>query len=190
MTPKPTVMGIWLASASERRAQILDDRFGPIHIEAFSDVDETPPSGTVPSQVLAICRRKSEAVPSGHGFQAVVVADTMLEDPDDPNVAIGKAEDELSAASMIKRLSGRRHQVWSATGIQICGDWTFFVESAVVEIDELTIDEIAHLIESDSWVGKAGSYDLAGEMGNHARLVDGDELAVLGFAPSALRLLD
>ena len=99
-------MGIWLASASQRRAQILDDRFGPIHIESLPDVDETPPSGPVPSQVLAICRRKSDAVPSNHGFQAVVVADTMLEDPDDPNVAIGKAEDELSAASMIKRLSG------------------------------------------------------------------------------------
>ena len=78
----------------------------------------------------------------------------MLEDPDDPNVAIGKAEDELSAASMIKRLSGRRHQVWSATGVQICGDWTFFVESAVVQIDELTVDEIAHLIESGSGKGK------------------------------------
>ena len=183
-------MGIWLASASERRAQILNDRIGPIHVEALPDVDESHPSGPVPNQVLEICRRKGDAVPPNHGFQGVVVADTMIEDPDDPNVAIGKAEDELSAVFMIKRLSGRRHQVWSATGVQICGDWTFFVESAVVEIDELNPDEIAHLIETESWKGKAGSYDLAGEMGKHARLVDGDELAVLGFAPSALRLLD
>ncbi|MGB1475722.1 MAG: Maf family protein [Candidatus Poseidoniaceae archaeon] len=183
-------MGIWLASASERRAQILNDRIGPIHVEGLPDVDESHPSGSVPNQVLEICRRKSDAVPQNHGFQGVVVADTMIEDPDDPNVAIGKAEDEFSAVSMIKRLSGRRHQVWSATGVQICGDWTFFVESAVVEIDELNSDEIAHLIETESWKGKAGSYDLAGEMGKHARLVDGDELAVLGFAPSALRLLD
>jgi septum formation protein len=183
-------MGIWLASASERRAQILIDRIGPVHIESLSGVDETHPSGSVDSQVLEICRRKSEAVPNNHGYQGVVVADTMIEDPDDPNVAIGKAQDELSAVSMIKRLSGRRHQVWSATAVQICGDWTFFVESAVVEIDELTADEIAHLIETESWKGKAGSYDLAGEMGKHARLVDGDELAVLGFAPSALKLLD
>ena len=183
-------MGIWLASASKRRAQILNDRFGPVHVEALTDIDETPPSGPVPSQVLTICRRKSEAVSSGHRFAAVVVADTMLEDPDDPNVAIGKADDELEAASMIKRLSGRRHKVWSATGIQICGDWTFFVESAIVEIDELTADDIAHLIKTGSWEGKAGSYDLADEMSRHARMVDGDELAVLGFAPSALRLLD
>ena len=183
-------MGIWLASASQRRAQILNDRIGPVHIEALPDVDETPPSGPVPNQVLAICRRKSQAVPQSHGFQGVVVADTMIEDPDDPNVSIGKASDELTATSMIKRLSGRRHQVWSATGIQICGDWTFFVESAIVEIDELSLDDIVHLIETGSWKNKAGSYDLAGEMGKHARLVDGDELAVLGFAPSALKLLD
>ena len=146
------------------------------------------PSGSVDSQVLEICRRKSEAVPNNHGYQGVVVADTMIEDPDDPNVAIGKAHDELSAVSMIKRLSGRRHQVWSATGVQICGDWTFFVESAVVEIDELTVDEIAHLIETESWKGKAGSYDLAGEMGRHARLVDGDELAVLGFCTKCTKV--
>ena len=184
------IMGVWLASASERRAQILKDRIGSIHIEALADVDETPPSGPVPNQVLEICRRKSEAVPQSHSFQCVIVADTMIEDPDDPNVAIGKAFDELSATSMIKRLSGRRHQVWSATGVQICGDWTFFVESAVVEIDELSDTEIVHLIETGSWKNKAGSYDLAGEMGRHANLVDGDELAVLGFAPSSIKLLD
>ena len=114
----------------------------------------------------------------------------MVGDPDDINAAMGKASDKSGALSMLKRLSGRRHQVWSATGIQICGDWTFFVEFAIVEVDELSIEEIGNLIESGSWIGKAGSYDLAGDMGNHARLIDGDELTVLGFAPSALRLLD
>ena len=190
MTPERLDMGIWLASGSERRAQILRDRYGAVHVEALPDVDETPPTGSVSSQVLAICRRKAAAVPSGHGFNAVLVADTMVGDPDDINAAMGKATDESGALSMLKRLSGRRHQVWSATGIQICGDWTFFVEFAIVEVDELTIEEIGNLIESGSWIGKAGSYDLAGDMGNHARLIDGDELAVLGFAPSTLRLLD
>ena len=183
-------MGIWLASASQRRAQILNDRFGEVHVEALPDVDETPPSGSVSSQVLAICRRKAAAVKPGHGFKAVVVADTMVADPDDINAAMGKASGELEAASMSKRLSGCRHQEWSATGIQICGDWTFFVEAAIVEIEELSIETISELITSKSWVGKAGSYDLAGAMGDYAKLVDGDELTVLGFSPSGLRILD
>jgi len=183
-------MGIWLASASQRRAQILQDRYGDIHIAALDDVDETPPTGSVSSQVMDICRRKAAAVPPSHGYNAVIVADTMVGDPDDPNAAMGKAEDEFQAVSMLKRLSGRRHQVWTATGIEICGDWTFFVECAIVEVAELTIDEIGDLIQSGSWIGKAGSYDLAGEMGQYASLVDGDEMTVLGLAPSAIRLLD
>ena len=83
---------------------------------------------------------------------------------------------------MIKRLSEGVARFGQQQGFRY-GDWTFF-EKAVVEIDELSNDEIAHLIETGSWIGKAGSYDLAGEMGKHAKLVDGDELAVLGFASS------
>tara|TARA_B100000035_G_C21030366_1_gene568110 strand:- start:1851 stop:2420 length:570 start_codon:yes stop_codon:yes gene_type:complete len=182
-------MGIWLASASERRSQILKDRFGDIFIKPLDDVDETHPNGSVSHKVLEICKRKSEAVDFNHGFDFVIVADTMIEDPDDFNSALGKPTDELQATSMLLRLSGRRHKVWSATGIQIAGDWTFFIESALVEFTELTEEQIELLIKSKSWLGKAGAYDLAGMAGDYATLVDGDELAVLGFAPSALNLI-
>ena len=117
-------MGIWLASGSERRAQILKDRIGPVHIEALPDVDESHPYGTVPNQVLEICRRKGDAVPQNHGFQGVVVADTMIEDPDDPNVAIGKAQDEFSEfhsndhiESLICRSSKRRPRMKAIVGL-------------------------------------------------------------------------
>ena len=183
-------MGVWLASGSARRAEILDGMVKPLHVEPLDGVDETPPSGSVEHQVLTICRRKALAVPDGHDFDVVVVADTMVGDPDDPNAALGKPNDAFEAAVMMKHLSGRRHKVWSATGIWFCGDWTFFIESAIVEFSELTDDNIAELVESESWKGKAGAYDLAGDMGKHAKLVDGDELAVLGFAPSALRPID
>ena len=183
-------MGVWLASASTRRAQILEKMIKPLHVEALVDVDETPPTGAVSEQVLAICRRKASAVPKGHGFDIVVVADTMVGDPDDANAAMGKPEDSMHALAMLKHLSGRRHQVWSATGLQVCGDWTFFVEHAVVEFDELSEDVLGKLISSDSWQGKAGAYDLAGMMRSNARLVDGNESTVLGLAASALRLLD
>jgi len=183
-------MGVWLASASKRRAELLGKRCQPLHQEALSNVDETPPSGLVNDQVLTICRRKATTVPDGHGFSIVVVADTMVGDPDDAHASMGKPEDSAHALSMLKHLSGRRHQVWSATGIQVCGDWTFFVESAIVEFDSLSSETLEELIKSESWVGKAGGYDLAGAMGKYAKLIDGDELTVLGFAPSAIRLIE
>ena len=51
-------------------------------------------------------------------------------------------------------------------------------------------DELIELIESDSWVGKAGGYDLAGMMGKHAKLVEGSESTVLGFTQASLEFLD
>ena len=45
------------------------------------------------------------------------------------------------------------------------------------------------MIESNSWVGKAGGYDLAGVMGQHAKLIEGSEYTVLGFTQASLNLL-
>lgn len=64
------------------------------------------------------------------------------------------------------------------------------VEVATVEIDELSAPELAALLDSDSWVGKAGAYDIAGAMGVHGRVVAGDEVCVLGLAPSVIARLD
>ena len=102
------------------------------------------------------------------------------------DLALGKPTDELTAANMLLRLRGRRHRVFSATGIQHEGNWDFFVESAVVEVSDYSDDDLVELVENRSWEGKAGAYDLAGEMGEFAQLVDGAEVCVLGFASSAI----
>ena len=62
--------------------------------------------------------------------------------------------------------------------------------TATVEVDELSAEVLVELLDSDSWKGKAGAYDLAGMMGAHARLVSGDEVCVLGFALTAVEQLE
>ena len=182
-------MNVWLASQSPRRADMLQSLFPNIKCEGFSDVDETPGPGSVDAQVLSICQKKSEAVSDGHGFDLVIVCDTLLADPDDMDSVLGKPSYTVEAAVMLHRLSGRRHQVWSATGILLQGHWRFFVEHAIVEIDTLTDEQLVELVLNDSWKGKAGGYDLAGPMGEYARLVDGHESTVLGIAGEAMELL-
>ena len=91
---------------------------------------------------------------------------------------------------MLHRLSGRRHRVWSSTGIYFSGNWKFFTDSAIVEIKQLSDEELIELVLNKSWLGKAGGYDLAGEMSKYAKLVDGEESTVLGIAESAMELLD
>ncbi len=118
----------------------------------------------------------------------VIVADTLVEDPDEPLAALGQPEDKLAAVSMLLRLSGRRHKVWSASAL-ICpidGIIMNHLSNAIVEFVELSDEDISHLIVTESWVGKAGSYDLAGEARKYAKLVEGDELSVLGLSPSVV----
>jgi len=176
-------MDVWLASQSPRRLALLSPLFPNLEQSGLAHVDETPPSGTVEHQVLTICQRKAKAVPDDG--RLVIVADTMLSDPDDHSLSLGKPRDKGHAATMLYRIIGRHHQVWTATGVRWGGQWRFWCESAIVSIPDLDDDILAELLDSESWVGKAGAYDLHGAMGQYASLVEGEEATVLGLAGQA-----
>jgi septum formation protein len=185
------MVSLWLASQSPRRASMIQSLHPHAHCAGLVGVDETPAStGSVADKVAFICQSKADAVPEGHGFDIVLVCDTVLADPDEVNALLGKPSDAVHAATMLHRLSGRRHQVWSAAGVCVHGHWNYFVESAIVEIDELSDEHLVELVLNESWKGKAGGYDLAGPMGAHARLVDGASSTVLGIPKEAMDLLN
>ena len=180
---------IWLASKSPRRQQMLREIFPNILCQGIEGVDEKPPTGEVDYQVLEICKSKAMAAdlePHVNEYDIVIVCDTMLSDPDDLMLSIGKPKDEIEAAMMLQRLSGRRHQVWSATGIKKAGKWKFYCEYSIVEISPLSDEILVELILSKSWHGKAGGYDLAGPMGQWAQIICGSESTILGIASQAL----
>ena len=183
-------MRILLASASERRGAILRERFANVEQVALQDVDESVPREVLSGQVKKVALRKANAVTVDDAHDVVVVSDTLVEDPDDEQAALGKPTSREQAVSMLLRLRGRRHRVWSATMVHAMGNWHSSVEHAVVEFEDFSDDVLIELIESDSWVGKAGGYDLAGMMGKYAQLIEGTESTVLGFTQSSLDYLD
>lgn len=183
-------MRILLASASERRGAILRERFANVEQVALKDVDESVPREVLSGQVKEVALRKANAVTVDDAHDVVVVSDTLVEDPDDEQAALGKPTSREQAVSMLLRLRGRRHRVWSATMVHAMGNWHSSVEHAVVEFEDFSDDVLIELIESDSWVGKAGGYDLAGMMGKYAQLIEGTESTVLGFTQSSLNYLD
>tara|TARA_B100000003_G_scaffold113681_1_gene101819 strand:- start:945 stop:1529 length:585 start_codon:yes stop_codon:yes gene_type:complete len=183
-------MRILLASASERRGAILRQRFENVEQVALKGVDESVSRQILSNQVKEVASRKAEAVVFNDEFDVMIVSDTLVEDPDDEQAALGKPTSKEQAVAMLLRLRGRRHRVWSATMVHAMGNWHSSVEHAVVEIEDFSDDALVELIESDSWVGKAGGYDLAGMMGKYAQLIEGTEPTVLGFTQSSLDLLD
>ena len=183
-------MQILLASASTRRGLILQNRYSDVVQRPLENVDESVPRGPVSEQVKEVSLRKSNAVSFPVDEDVVVVADTLVEDPDDENAALGQPRDRSHATSMLIRLRGRRHRVWSATSVHALNQWKTSIECAIVEFSDFSDDDLIELIESNSWQGKAGGYDLAGLMGQHATLVEGSESTVLGFTEESLDYLD
>ena len=199
-----TAMKVHLASASTRRFELLNAALKGLNVEfsaspLFSS-EIIPPIGMdVGSQVEKILASKIDSAIAEFTLQLesengipdyILVADTLVEDPDDINIALGQPADRNGAAAMLLRLSGRRHNVWSGTALIYRKESAWVVETevehATVEIDELSSESLSTLLESDSWVGKAGAYDLAGAIGAHARLVAGAKECVLGFAPTII----
>jgi len=183
-------MRILLASASERRGAILREHFSDVEQVALQGVDESVSRQRISEQVREVVSRKADAVSTDQSYDVAVVADTLVEDPDDDHNALGKPNSKEQAVAMLLRLRGRRHRVWSATMVYAVGQWQASVEHALVEIDDFPDEVLVELIESESWVGKAGGYDLAGMMGNHAQLIEGSESTVLGFTQASLDLLE
>ena len=168
----------------------MRERFSNIEQNALKDVNETVPRGFISDQVEQVVSRKANAVKLDASFDVVVVADTLVEDPDDAREALGKPRSKEEAVGMLLRLRGSRHRVWSATMVHAFDQWKTTVEYALVEVEDFPDDVLVELIESDSWVGKAGAYDLAGMMGRYAKLVEGSETTVLGFTQASLQYLE
>ena len=205
---------VHLAAASERRLAWLSEQLSEVDLSAAALVfDEPKPRWGAPveEQVEFTCLAKASAaaregvvsaMAGAEVADVVIVADTIVTDPDDPLMPMGKPDDDQHAMAMLLRLSGNRHRVWSSTALVyppggagehvLHGDWTadFWTDSAVVEFDELSQDRLFELVSSGSWKGKAGAYDMAGDAAPDTRLVEGEEITVLGLAPGAIAALE
>jgi len=203
-------ISITLASTSHRRrawiSEILANSEINLNYHELGEVEPVPNSNVeVSLQTEYACMVKAEAVasqfPDGETQlpSLILVSDTLVEDPDNSSVALGKPEDELIAASTLIRLSGRRHKVWSSTAIldmevgdiELKRGWrlNIWTNSSIVEFDDLDGDLMHKLIRSRSWFGKSGGYDIAGMARSFAKVVQGEEVTVLGFSSDAMEEL-
>ncbi len=200
-----------LASSSSRRRQWLLERYANITLDFGGLIGEESPAPngrSVRDQVDFILNEKIERARLEHHLTISkkeesdspdvasywIVADTLVEDPHDSFLSLGQPRDSISALHMLTNLSGRRHLVWSGTAILDFSDPNVIlhrsIECATVEFNPLSDDEITELIDSDSWQGKAGAYDLAGSAGVHARVISGNEVTVLGLSYPSIEFLD
>lgn len=159
---------IVLASASPRRRELLA-RAG-IEFEVVpADIDETAHAGEEPAAYVArIARAKHDAVASD---RIVLAADTTV--TIDGSI-LAKAADDAEATEMLRRLSGRTHQVLTAFAI---GTVTTTVSTDV----EMVAFDPADYVASGEYRGKAGAYAIQGIGAALVKEVRGSVTNVIGL---------
>jgi len=190
-------MRLVLASASPRRAELL--RAAGFEFETLVvDVDESVrPGERAEDYVRRLAMEKSarameiltEESPAkaGHYVRSVVLgADTAVVIDGD---ILGKPRDDRDAASMLRRLSGRPHQVM--TGVSLRGqEWEASrVETTTVEFSPLGPADIAWYVESGEGRDKAGAYAIQGLASRFIPRVEGSYSNVVGLPMSVVHEL-
>ena len=192
-------MRIFLASASSRRRLWLeaqswvrphDISIVPLDVDESKVIDVSDVSGTVRNVVGLKIESARALLNEDEGGWIGIVSDTMVEDPV-RKMAMGKPRDSNHAREMLSMLSGRSHKVWTCTGILLASgkDDMIYTESADVYFRDLGADALDDLIESGSWTGKAGGYDIHGRASELIEVVKGSEITVLGLSKNSMMAL-
>lgn len=175
---------LYLASASPRRRELLDQVGLSYDVIGGLDVDEARLAGETPDEyVLRLACAKARA---GHHALPVDVddnipvlgADTCITVDGD---VLGKPADRADGLAMLARLSGRSHEVLTAICLQRGVDVFPVLSRTVVTLAELTPAEIEDYWDSGEPVDKAGAYAIQGRAARFITRLEGSYSAVVGL---------
>jgi septum formation protein len=93
----------------------------------------------------------------------------------------GKPADAEDAASMLRKLSGRTHQVISAVSLVSQSRELQTVSISDVTFAALTEAQIAGYLAGDEWQGKAGAYAIQGFAETFITRLSGSYTGVMGL---------
>ncbi|WP_369681241.1 nucleoside triphosphate pyrophosphatase [Chromatium okenii] len=177
---------LYLASSSPRRAELLT-QIGVQFAVIDADCDETPLPAEAPRDyVQRMARLKAntgsaEMVAQQLPLRPILAADTAVI----CNARIlGKPRDVHDAATMLRLLSGRRHQVLTAVALLIPTptpqEWLALSKSDVT-FRTLSEAEIAWYCRTGEPLDKAGSYGIQGYGGLFVTTLNGSYSGVMGL---------
>lgn len=166
-----------LASGSPRRAAILD-QLGIPHVIRAPRLDECVPPGELPAVAARrLAVEKASAVAAAPG-ETVLAADTVVALGDE---VLGKPADVAEAETMIARLAGREHQVFTGLALRRDGRVVSGVERTRVRFRSLAPREPAEYVATGEALDKAGAYGIQGRGAALVERIEGDYFNVVGL---------
>ncbi len=168
-----------LASNSPRRQQLMRDAGFEFTVkvkDTNEDFPKTMPAQEVPAY---LARKKAEAFRQELNNEIVITADTIVVIE---NEILNKPKDVIEASQMLRKLSGRQHQVITGVCLMTQENTESFIDIAQVFFKELTDFEIDYYIKTCRPFDKAGAYgvqDFIGMVG--IPKMEGSYFTVMGL---------
>ncbi len=170
---------LYLASASPRRRELLAMLELPFELVLPRVEEQRRPDETATDYVQRLARDKALAgaamaalpLPVLAGDTIVVVDGEVLEKP----------RDQADGKSMLRRLSGRSHQVMTAMALARQGQIEGILVTTEVSFRALSDGDIDRYWASGEPTDKAGGYGIQGLGGRFVARINGSYSAVVGL---------
>jgi septum formation protein len=172
---------LYLASQSPRRRELL----GRLGLE-FGLIDLDLPEHRQPGEPALEYVRRVAREKAGAGLLKVVANPSALVLGSDTEVVLddevfGKPRDAADAAAMLRKLSGRAHQVISAVSLVSPSREAQAVSISQVAFAELDDAAIERYVATGEPMGKAGAYAIQGYAEVFVSRLDGSYSGVMGL---------
>ena len=187
----PLDRGIYLASRSPRRRELLSQIGVRYHLLLFRarpdtppEVDETRLAGEAPDIYVArVARAKAEAGWKLLRLRNLPLAPVLAADT---TVALGenifsKPADRKQAAEMLAALSGQRHEVLTAVALKRDEELHASLSRSEVQFKPLSSEEIAQYVATGEGDDKAGGYAIQGRAARFIVELHGSYSGVMGL---------
>lgn len=184
MTPTPRRVPLVLASASPRRAQLLEQAGIPFQVDV-SDIEEIlDPAWSPAEAVVELARQKARDVAVRYpGGEVVLAADTVVVVEGRIH---GKPRDEADARRMLAALSDRWHEVYTGWCLVLPEGERVGVERTDVHFAPLDEETIARYVGTGEPLDKAGAYAIQGRGSLFVDAIRGDYHNVVGLPVHAI----
>ncbi|HKY53987.1 MAG TPA: Maf family protein, partial [Anaerolineales bacterium] len=149
-----------LASNSPRRRQLLALAGWSFSVSA-ANVDESLHVNESPADyVLRLAETKARAVASqAHKDQIILAADTTVVDE---GYILGKPKDAAEAVTMLTRLRGHTHQVYTGIALLLVSDGLLLTDHCITDVPmrKYSDEEIQAYVQTGDPLDKAGAYGI------------------------------
>ena len=171
-------MNLLLASNSPRRKELLTQLGYQFDIVKI-DVDESYPSDLKPHEIAEYVSAKKAKAFDVNENEILLTSDTIV--ALDQKILL-KPKEENEAFEMIKSLSGKVHQVYTAFTLKTVDSEISKTSKTDVEFSEISDEEIKFYIKTYKPFDKAGSYGIQEWLGmTKIKNISGSFYSVMGL---------